>query len=96
MTISAILVLFAVIWFMVLFILLPIGLKSQDDMNKVVPGTPASAPDNLNLGRKAIWVTIISLIIWVPACLVISSGAITVDDLNFYKAWGAPSASDNY
>ncbi len=84
MTISAAAVLFAVIWFMTLFIALPIGLKTQGDDGKVVPGTHASSPMNLRLGRKMLWVTLITFLIWVPTCLVITSGVITVDMLDFY------------
>ena len=65
MTISAALVLFAVIWFMCLFIILPLKIKSQGEDGKIVPGTPASAPSRPQLKRKTIYVTIISLVLWI-------------------------------
>ena len=43
MGITAALVLFAVIWFMVLFITLPIRLQTQGDVGEVTPGTQAGA-----------------------------------------------------
>lgn len=79
MTISAALVLFAVIWFMTLFIALPIGMKSQRDAGEVVPGTPASAPSSIRLGRKALWVTVVTVILWVPTCAIIISGVVSVE-----------------
>lgn len=84
MTISAAAVLFAVIWFMTLFIALPIGLRTQGDDGRIVPGTHASSPMNLRLGRKVIWVTLITILLWIPACLIIISGVISVEMLDFY------------
>ncbi len=84
MTISAAAVLFAVIWFMTLFIVLPIGLRTQGDKGEIVPGTHASSPVNAQLGRKVKWVTLITILLWVPLYFVITSGMITVDMLDFY------------
>jgi predicted secreted protein len=84
MTISAAAVLFAVIWFMTLFIVLPIGLRTQGDKGEVVPGTHASSPVNAQLGRKVKWVTLITILLWVPLYFIITSGVITVDMLDFY------------
>ena len=52
MTITAAIVLFAVIWFMVLFICLPLKVKTQGDSGNIVPGTPESAPENGDLKNK--------------------------------------------
>ncbi len=84
MTITAALVLFSVIWFMLLFIALPIGMKTQGDVGEVVPGTHASSPVNAQLARKAKWVTVVTILLWVPLYFVITSGVITVDMLDFY------------
>lgn len=43
MSVASSLVLFAVIWFMALFDVLPLRLKTQGDVGKVAPGTPAGA-----------------------------------------------------
>ena len=37
-------VVFAVVWFLTLFVVLPIGLRTQDEAGRIEPGTPASAP----------------------------------------------------
>ena len=84
MTISAAAVLFAVIWFMTLFIVLPIGLRTQGDKGEIVPGTHASSPVNAQLGRKVKWVTLITILLWVPLYFIITSGVITVEMLDFY------------
>ena len=84
MGITSALVLFAVIWFMVLFIALPVGLRTQGDEGEVVPGTHAGSPANLNMKRKAKWVTIISFGIWCVLAGIITSGMITVADLDWF------------
>jgi len=77
-------VLWLVIWFLTLFVILPLRLQSQSEAGDVVPGTPASAPVNPNLKKKAILVTIIATSIWVPVIAVIISGWITVEDIDFF------------
>jgi predicted secreted protein len=88
MGITSALVLFAVIWFMILFITLPIGLKTQGDVGEIEPGTPASSPVNLNMKRKLWIVTGISLVLWIVIAGVIVSGAITVRDLDWFGRLG--------
>lgn len=84
MTISAALVLFAVIWFMLLFVALPLRLKSQSEDGHVVPGTPASAPTDPMLKKKMKWVTFFALILWAIIYSIIVSGMITVEDFDVF------------
>ena len=85
MTISAAVVLFAVIWFMCLFIVLPLRMKSQYEDGEIVPGTPASAPTNPQLKKKSIFVTIIAIIIWLLLVYIISSGLIRIQDISIFN-----------
>ena len=85
MAITSALVLFAVIWFLVLFVVLPVGLRTQGDEDDVVPGTPASSPANLNLGRKLWIVTGISAVLFVVIAGIIISEWITVEDLDVFR-----------
>ena len=55
MAITSALVLFAVIWFMLLLMALPMRVKSQEQDGEVVPGTPASAPVDPMIGKKMFW-----------------------------------------
>ncbi|MBL1437938.1 MAG: DUF1467 family protein [Rhodobacteraceae bacterium] len=84
MTITAALVLFAVIWFMLLFMALPIGQVSQEEAGERVPGTPASAPVNPMIGKKMFWVTVVTVVLWLPLVLFITYGPVTIADLDFY------------
>ena len=84
MTISAAFVLFAVIWFLTLFILLPLNLKTQEEIGSIVDGTPSSAPTNPKVKKKMFWTTIITILLWIPICTIISFEMITISDINFY------------
>lgn len=84
MTISAAFVLFAVLWFLLLFIALPLKLKTQSEVGKIIEGTPLSAPDNPQVKKKMIWVSAITFILWIPICLIIMSGIVSISDLDFY------------
>ena len=88
MTISAALVLFAVIWFMCLFIALPLKIKSQQENGHIIPGTPPSAPSKPQLRKKVTWVTIITIIIWLILIYIISSGIIRVQEISFFNRSG--------
>ncbi len=86
-------VLFAVVWSMTFFIALPFRVKTQGDLNEIVPGTHAGAPEHHHLKKKAFWTTIASILIWGFLVLVITSGKITVDDLENWIGRGAPEAT---
>ena len=82
MSITSAIVLYAVIWFMVFLIAIPIRLKTQGDLGEVVPGTHAGAPAIHQLKRKA-WITTgLSALLWLIIGGVIVSGLITIRDLD--------------
>ncbi|RVT85858.1 DUF1467 family protein [Rhodobacteraceae bacterium CCMM004] len=93
MGITSALVLFAVIWFMVLFVALPVRLETQGDRGEVVPGTHAGAPANLRMKRKLAWVTAISAVLWVVIAAVILSGWITARDLDWFDRMEPPASA---
>ncbi|MES0824479.1 DUF1467 family protein [Ruegeria sp. SCP11] len=83
MTITAALVLFAVIWFMTLLIVLPIRIKTQGDLGDIVPGTHAGAPEVHHM-KKKIWITTgISVVLWAIIAGIIISGVISVRDFDW-------------
>ncbi|MBD3788023.1 MAG: DUF1467 family protein [Sphingomonadales bacterium] len=77
-------VLYAVIWFMVFFVVLPLRLQSQDEAGQIVPGTHASAPHDPRLRRKALITTGIATALWAVIATVILSGVITIQDLDWF------------
>ena len=72
MTITSAIVLLSVYWFIILFIILPINVTTQNDERNVIEGTAPSSPVNPNLKRKFSITTIVSIILWIPTCLVIN------------------------
>ncbi len=83
MTITAGLVLFAVIWFMTLLVVLPVRIKTQGDLGDIVPGTHAGAPEVHHM-KKKIWITTgISVVLWAIIAGIIISGVISVRDFDW-------------
>ncbi len=54
---------FITIWFTVLFAVLPIGVRSQDEEGAVIPGTEPGAPATPRLLMKAVATTLISALL---------------------------------
>lgn len=93
MGIVSAIVLFAVIWFTVLFVVLPLQMRSQGDAGEVVPGTHSSAPADAQIGRKARITTIWAFGIWVILAGTILSGLVTVRDLDWFSRMSTPEVS---
>ncbi len=78
-------VLYVVIWMIVFFALLPLGQVSQAEAGKVEPGTPASAPADPKLGKKALWTTLWATLLFAVVFSVIQFGLITLDEIPFFS-----------
>ena len=89
MAITSAIVLFAVIWFMTFFVVLPLRLTTQGDAGSVVPGTHAGAPENLKLKPKLLWTTGIAVVLWIVIAGIILSGVISVADFDWFNR-GSP------
>lgn len=88
MSITSAIVLYAVTWFMVFFIVLPIRFVSQGDAGDVVPGTPKGAPATHIVARKARLTTLIAAVVWAVLAGIILSGIITVRDIDIRGVMG--------
>ena len=51
-------------WWIVLFAVLPFGIRSQGEAHEVVPGTDPGAPMVPRLAVKALWTTAISAVVF--------------------------------
>jgi len=91
--ITSALVLFAVIWFMVFFIVLPLRNETQGDTGEVVPGTHKSAPVDPQIKRKARITTIWAVGLWIVIAGTILSGLISVRDLDWFNRMSTPEVS---
>lgn len=88
MAITSAIVLYAITWFMVMFVTLPLGLRTQGDVGEKVVGTHDGAPANFRLKRTIIIVSAVAFVIWIALVLVISSGMISVRDLDWAGRMG--------
>ena len=63
MRIGTLIAIYFVVWWIVLFAVLPWGVRTQDEEGEVVLGTTSSAPVRPHLVRKAIVTSIVSAIV---------------------------------
>ncbi len=95
MGITSAIVLFAVVWFMTFFVVLPLRLTTQGEAGEVVPGTHRSAPADPQLHRKVRLTTWWALGIWAVIAGVILSGWISVRDIDVFDRMGPPAAAQD-
>ncbi|WP_028033476.1 DUF1467 family protein [Chelativorans sp. J32] len=72
---------FFIIWWLMLFVSLPIGLRTQDDEQDVVLGTTSSAPRGPHMMRALIRTTVLTLIIFAAFYVVTRVFGYTIDDI---------------
>jgi predicted secreted protein len=91
-TISTAFAIYFVMWWIVLFLTLPFGVRSQhedgDSAGQVIPGTDPGAPVLPLMARKLIWTTAISAVIFALALLAYNAGYLNVERL--YRMMGFP------
>lgn len=86
------LVLYAIIWFMTLFVMLQIRVTSQNEDGARLIGTPGSAPSDPQIKRRFLWTTIAAAVIWAVIATIILTGAITIDDIDLFTRFGLGSS----
>jgi predicted secreted protein len=70
-----------IIWWIVLFAVLPWGIRSQHEGGAIAPGTDPGAPVIPRLTRKLIWTTIIAGVVFAFWYVVYAYRLITLDEL---------------
>ncbi len=81
-TISTAFAIYFVIWWIMLFLTLPFGVRSQHEEGGGVPGTDPGAPIASLMGRKLIWTTVLSAVFFAVAWLAYDAGYLNVDRLS--------------
>jgi predicted secreted protein len=71
-----------VMWWIVLFLTLPFGVRSQHEDGESSPGTDPGAPVVSQMGRKLIWTTVISAILFALSVLAYNEGLLSIDRLS--------------
>ena len=83
MGIAGSIVSFVVLWWLILFMTLPIGVETQAEADSVEPGTAPSAPTQPKLIRKMLLTTAITAVLWAGLYAVITFELVTLDDFPF-------------
>jgi predicted secreted protein len=71
MRVSGSLALYFVIWWILLFAVLPFGIRSQVEAGEVVKGTEPGAPAAPALREKAVWTTLVAATVLVLVAAVL-------------------------
>jgi predicted secreted protein len=80
-TISTAFAIYFVMWWIVLFLTLPFGVRSQHEDGAGAPGTDPGAPIVSGMGRKLIWTTVISAVLFAVSYLAYNAGYLNVERL---------------
>jgi predicted secreted protein len=75
------LAIYFVVWWIVLFAVLPWGVHSQHESGAMAPGTDPGAPVLTNLRLKLIWTTIVATVLFAAWFVVYVYRLITLDQL---------------
>jgi predicted secreted protein len=81
-SISTALAIYFVIWWITLFLTLPFGIRSQHEDGASSPGTDPGAPVTTGMGRKLIWTTAVSAVLFAVSMLAYNAGLLNVERLS--------------
>jgi predicted secreted protein len=83
MTLAFAIAIYLVIWWIVLFAMLPIGVRTQTEEGNVVPGSAESAPHLPNLLPKMLATTVVASLVFALVYAIVVHKIITLDDIPF-------------
>jgi predicted secreted protein len=72
---------FFLIWWLVLFAVLPWGIRSQQEEGVIAPGTDPGAPAMPKLRRVLVWTTIVSIAIFAACYVIYVERLVTIEGL---------------
>jgi predicted secreted protein len=75
------LAIYFVIWWIALFVVLPLGVHSQHESGEVAPGSDPGAPVLPDLKRKVVWTTVVATVVFTAWFVVYINGLLTLDQL---------------
>ena len=81
-SISTALAIYFVLWWIVLFVTLPFGVRSQHEDGVGAPGTDPGAPVASLMGRKLIWTTVIAAVVYGIGMLAYRAGYLNIERLS--------------
>jgi predicted secreted protein len=87
-TISTGFAIYFVVWWVTLFVTLPFGVRSQHEDGGGSPGTDPGAPVASLMGRKLIWTTLLSALVYGFGMAAYYEGFLSIERLS--KMMGMP------
>jgi predicted secreted protein len=81
MSLATAFAIYFIIWWTVLFAVLPWGVRSQEEYGAVTEGTDPGAPSIPYLRRKIVWTTVVAAIAFALCYVVYAYRLIAIDDL---------------
>jgi predicted secreted protein len=88
LTIAFALALYFIIWWIVLFAMLPIGVRTSEEAGeKTTPGNAESAPHAPNLLPKVVATTVVASIVFAALYAIIVHHVITLDEIPFFPRY---------
>ena len=93
-TISTMFAIYFVMWWIVLFLTLPFGVRSQHEEGGGAPGTDPGAPVMPLMARKLLWTTIVSAVLFAASLAAQRAGYLNVDRLSDLMGFQIPSRLD--
>ena len=93
MNVVTAIVVYAIIWFMTLFLVLPIRQTTQADLGKRVEGTPGSAPSNPHLRWRVLVTSGIASVIWALVMWIVIWDVLTIEDIDLFSRFGLGEAN---
>jgi predicted secreted protein len=80
-SLSTALAIFFLIWWLVLFAVLPWGVRSQEESGAIAPGTDPGAPAIPKLKAKLVWTTLVSGFVFALCAVVYAYRQVLLDAL---------------
>ena len=81
-SLSTMFAIYFVLWWIVLFLTLPFGVRSQHEEGEGAPGTDPGAPIMARMGWKLIWTTIISAVAFGLGMWAYQAGLLNIERLS--------------
>ena len=81
MSVTTAVAIYFLIWWLVLFAVLPWGVRSQTEHGEISPGSDPGAPSLPRLGLKLLWTTLVSGLVFGLLYVVYTNRLVTLDDL---------------
>jgi predicted secreted protein len=72
---------FFLIWWLVLFAVLPWGVRSQQEEGAITPGTDPGAPALPRLRRVLVWTTLVSIAVFAACFVIYVERLVTIEGL---------------